>query len=167
MLHDALALSDSGPVVIRYPKGIARSAGEHEVGAGIAARKVRTDNGARVCILAVGKLVGVALDAAATLSSRGIGVTVWDVRSCAPLDESMLDDAARHEVVITVEDGIRDGGIGMTIEDVLASRDGAHPQVRVLGLPTRFIPQAKPDVILSSLGLDARGIVATADGMLT
>ena len=53
-------------------------------------------------------------------------------------------------------------GIGMTIEDVLASRDGAHPRVRVLGIPTRFIPHAKPDVILSSLGLDARGIVAIA-----
>lgn len=165
MLSDALTLADSGPVVIRYPKGVARSVGEHEVGAGLAARKVHATDGARACILAIGKLVGASLEAAAALSARGIGVTVWDVRSCAPLDESMLADAARHEVVITVEDGIRDGGIGMTIEDTLASRPNA-PRVRVLGIPTRFIPQAKPDVILGSLGLDAKGIAATVEEVL-
>jgi 1-deoxy-D-xylulose-5-phosphate synthase len=165
MLHDALTLAESGPVVIRYPKGVARSVGEHEVGEGLSARKVHDDAGARVCILAIGKLVGESLDAAATLADRGIGVTVWDVRSCAPLDESMLADAARHEVVVTVEDGIRDGGIGMTIEDALVTRPNA-PRVRALGIPTRFIPQAKPAVILASLGLDAKGIVSTIEEML-
>ena len=165
MLGDALALADSGPVVIRYPKGVARSVGEHEVGEGLSARKVHADADARACILAVGKLVGASLDAAALLSARGIGVTVWDVRSCAPLDESMLADAARHDVVVTVEDGIRDGGIGMTIEDALVTRPNA-PRVRVLGIPTRFIPQAKPDVILGSLGLDAKGIAATVEEVL-
>jgi 1-deoxy-D-xylulose-5-phosphate synthase len=165
MLHDALALAEAGPVVIRYPKGVARSVGEHDVGAGVAARKVRADDGARACILAVGKLVGASLDAATALAARGIGVTVWDVRSCAPLDESMLADAARHEVVVTVEDGIRDGGIGMTIEDALVTRPNA-PRVRVRGLPTKFIPQAKPDVILASLGLDATGIAATVEEAL-
>jgi len=167
MLHDALSLCESGPVVIRYPKGVARSVGEHDVGSGLAARKLRADDGARVCILAIGKLVGAALDAANTLGERGIGVTVWDVRSCAPLDESMLADAARHDLVITAEDGIRDGGIGMTIEDALLGRSGQHPRVRVLGIPTRFIPQAKADAILAQLGLDARGLVAAVDEVLS
>ena len=165
MLGDALDLADSGPVVIRYPKGVARSVGEHEVGAGLAARKVRAADGNRACILAIGKLVGASLEAAASLAERGIDVTVWDVRSCAPLDESMLADAARHDVVVTVEDGIRDGGIGMSIEDALVARPNA-PRVRVLGIPTRFIPQAKPDVILGSLGLDAKGIAATVEEVL-
>ncbi len=166
MLHDALGLAESGPVVIRYPKGIARNVGEHDVGQGLNARKVHTADGARVCIVAIGKLVGIALEAAKSLRDRGIGVTVWDARSCAPLDEVMLADAAQHELVITAEDGIRDGGIGMTIEDALLTRDGGAPRVRVLGIPTRFIPQAKPDVILSSLGLDAKGIVSTIEEVL-
>jgi 1-deoxy-D-xylulose-5-phosphate synthase len=166
MLTDALTLANSGPVVIRYPKGVARSVGEHEVGNGLAARKVHAADGARVCVLAIGKMVGAALDAAATLATRGVGVTVWDVRSCAPLDETMLADAASHGVVITVEDGIRDGGIGMTIEDALNARSNA-PRVRVLGIPTRFIPQAKPQAILASLGLDAQGLISTIEEVLT
>jgi 1-deoxy-D-xylulose-5-phosphate synthase len=158
MLHDALALSDDGPVMIRYPKGAARQVGEHEVGQGLEARRIREGDGS-VCILAIGKLVGAAEKAVETLAADGIDATLWDVRSCAPLDEAMLADAARHCAVLTCEDGIRDGGIGMTIED-LVTRAVDRPRVTVLGVPTKFMPHAKPDRILAQLGLDASGIAA-------
>jgi 1-deoxy-D-xylulose-5-phosphate synthase len=172
MLEDAMTLADSGPVVIRYPKGAARQVGEHQVGSGLRALKLREGDG-DVCILAIGKLVGAAEQAAAALAETGISVAVWDVRSCVPLDNEMLDHAARHRVVITAEDGIRDGGIGMTIADHVHARSDALGQdpihaphhvavhVEVLGVPTRFIPQAKPDRILAQLGLDAAGLEAT------
>jgi 1-deoxy-D-xylulose-5-phosphate synthase len=162
MLHDALQLADSGPVVIRYPKGTARQVGELEVGSGLHARQLR--NGQRgkrsVCILAIGKLVGAAEKAADTLAAEGVQVTVWDVRSCAPLDPAMIADAAAHAAVVTCEDGIRDGGIGMTIADQVHAIDANIP-VEVLGVPTKFIPQGKADRILTSFGLDADGIATT------
>ena len=159
MLHDAIHLAEDGPVVVRYPKGAARLVGEHEVGVGLQARRMREGDGS-VCILAVGKLVGNAEKAAETLAADGIDVTLWDVRSCAPLDDRMIADAARHGVVVTCEDGIRDGGIGMTIADRVHELAATVP-VHVLGVPTKFIPQAKPDRILAQLGLDADGIAAT------
>ncbi len=158
MLHDAVSLAASGPVAIRYPKGTARQVGELEVGSGTDARLVRRGDGS-VCILAVGKLVGTALKAADVLAETGIDVTVWDVRCCAPLDEAMLADAASHRAVLTAEDGIREGGIGMTIADRIAALSPGLP-VRVLGVPLVFIPQAKADRILARLGLDAEGIAA-------
>jgi len=84
---------------------------------------------------------------------------VWDVRCCAPLDPLMIEDAGRHSFVVTCEDGIREGGIGMTIADVMHT---AHPDVsvEVLGIPTRFFPQGNAERILANLGLDADGIVA-------
>jgi 1-deoxy-D-xylulose-5-phosphate synthase len=86
---------------------------------------------------------------------------VWDVRCCAPLDEDMLADAARHRRVVTIEDGIRDGGIGMHIAEHLRARSAAD--VAVLGLPTQFIPHhTNPDQLLSHFGLDADGIAAAA-----
>jgi 1-deoxy-D-xylulose-5-phosphate synthase len=160
MLHDALELADEGPVAIRYPKGSAVQVGEHEVGSGLHARRLVEGDGS-VCILAVGKLVAAAQKAADTLAQRGIAATVWDVRCCAPLDTEMLADAARHRAVVTCEDGIRDGGIGMTIEDQLGTLAPAVP-VRVLGIPTAFVPQARPDHILARFGLDADGIAAAA-----
>jgi 1-deoxy-D-xylulose-5-phosphate synthase len=164
MLHDAIQLADEGPVVIRYPKGSAHQVSEHEVGEGLLARKLRTGDG-RVCLLAVGKPVTAAARAAEVLAETGIDVTVWDVRSCAPLDPAMVDDAAHHDLVVTVEDGIRDGGIGSSIADAVHQRNDA-PHVEVLGVPTRFISHAKPDQILAQLGLDVDGIAATIRHLL-
>ena len=167
MLKDAITLANEGPVVIRYPKGVARSVDAADVGSGLAARKLLTDESNTVCILAIGKMVAASLDAAALLAAKGISATVWDVRSCAPLDQSMIDNAAAHQVVVTVEDGIREGGIGMTIEDLVSHVAGSnHTKVELLGIPKQFIPQAKPDAILSRLGLNAEGIAATVQRLV-
>ena len=168
MLKDALGLANEGPVVIRYPKGVARSVDSADIGSGLAARKLLTDPTNQVCILAIGKMVGASLDAAALLAAKEIQATVWDVRSCAPLDQSMIHDASQHRVVITVEDGIREGGIGMTIEDLVSHSPTTQTKVvEVLGVPKQFIPQAKPDAILSRLGLDAEGIATTVRSALS
>jgi len=161
MLHDALKLADAGPVVIRYPKGAARQVAADDVGAGLEARKLQQGDGG-VAILAVGKMVAAALKAAEQLGADGTPVTVWDVRSCAPLDPAMIDDAATHRFVITVEDGIREGGIGTSIATQIAERR-TDTRVTVLGVPTKFLPHAKPDRLLSQLGLDADGIVAAIE----
>jgi 1-deoxy-D-xylulose-5-phosphate synthase len=167
MMHDAVTLADEGPVMIRYPKGTARQVGEHEVGVGLLARRMRAaaDPASSVCILAIGKLVGPAERAAVTLAESGIDVTLWDVRSCAPLDPAMIVDAAKHRAVVTIEDGIRDGGIGMTISDQVHDLDPSVP-VEVLGVPTRFIPQGKADRILAQFGLDAEGLAGTVRTLL-
>ena len=167
MLSDAISLANTGPVAIRYPKGLARNVDENDIGSGLQARKLVNGATKRVCILAIGKMVGAALDAAETLKANNVNVTVWDVRSCAPLDPAMITDAMQHEVVVTAEDGIRDGGIGMTIENTIndmststTSTTHKRPVVRVLGVPTTFVPTAKPNVILHQMGLDSEGIVA-------
>jgi 1-deoxy-D-xylulose-5-phosphate synthase len=167
MLHDGIGLMEEGPVAIRYPKGQARQVSDDQVGSGRQARRVRAGDG-RVCLLAVGKLVANAEKAALLLESAGIDATVWDVRCCAPLDQEMIADAARHPVVVTCEDGIRDGGVGMTMADLVHHACGRDPlpHVEILGVPTRFIPTAKPDRILAGLGLDGEGIAATVRRLL-
>ena len=112
-------------------------------------------------MLAIGKLLGAAEKAAETLAAEGVDIAVWDVRSCAPLDDEMLAAAATHRAVVTAEDGIREGGIGMTIADRIGAIAPAVP-VHALGIPARFIPHcASPDHILGQLGLDADGIART------
>ena len=148
MLHDALGLADDGPVAIRWPRGSAVHVGEHEVGTGLLARRVRKGDGS-LCILAVGKMLADAQKAAEALAAAGIEASVWDVRSCAPLDPAMIADAAAHGAVLTVEDGIRDGGIGM------AAADQVHA-----------IAASVPVQVLAQLGLDADGISTAARTLL-
>ena len=160
MLEDAIGLADSGPVAIRYPKGLARSVGEHEIGSGLQARKLQASSAPNVCVLAIGKMVASAETAVRTLASRGIEITLYDVRSCVPADEKMIADAARHCVVVTIEDGIRDGGIGMMFADLITSApNSVQPKIRVLGLPSKFISHAKPAAILKENSLDAESLV--------
>jgi 1-deoxy-D-xylulose-5-phosphate synthase len=164
MLHDALELCD-GPAAIRWSKTAAPQAEPDEVGSGTAARKVR--QGRDLCILAVGKMLAAARDAADALAADGIEATVWDVR-VVPLDPEMVADAASHPVVLTAEDGIRDGGVGSLISDAISQHDphATPPRVRVLGTPIAYIPQAKPDAIHAELGLDGPGLAAEARALV-
>ncbi len=164
MMHDAMALADSGPVAIRYPRGSARNVTEAEVGSGLTARKARGADGATACIVAIGKMLETAELAADELAADGIEVTVWDARSVAPLDPAMIADAASHAHVITIEDGVRDGGIGMMVADQICAIDHAT-RIDVLGLPTKFIPHdPKSANILARFGLDTSSVVALVRG---
>ena len=159
MLHDALELCVDGPAAIRYARGAARQVAEHEVGSGLAARRMRHGPG-DVCFIAVGKMVGAAERAAEVLAEDGIDITLWDPRVVKPLDPLMLADAADHRIVIVAEDGLRDGGVGMMIAEALTRTCGGRPVPRceLLGVPTKFIPHGKQDRILAQLGLDADGL---------
>jgi 1-deoxy-D-xylulose-5-phosphate synthase len=162
MLHDAVSLVDSGPIAIRYPRGAARQVTEAEVGSGLAARKVRSGSG--TCIVAVGKMLETAEKAADVLAAAGMEVTVWDARCCAPLDADMITDASSHARLVTIEDGIRDGGIGMSIGDAVGALR-TSTEVTILGLPTKFIPHdPKSSAILGRFGLDVDGVVAAVRG---
>jgi len=165
MLHDAMDLTD-GPVTIRFPKTAARQEQPGNIGHGLKGR--RLIQGDELCIISVGKMLDAAEAAANRLIASGVSVTLWDARVVKPLDPEMLADAARHPCVLTVEDGVREGGIGNAVQDQLAEHTlGEHePRVRVLGTPIAYIPHAKPDAILSELGLDPAGITASALSLL-
>jgi len=167
MLRDALAI-ETGPSAIRWPKTAARQVPFDQVGSGLQARRVRQGSG-DVCILAVGKLVEAAEQAAELLEEHGVSATVWDARVVKPLDVDMLVDAAGHDLVVTAEDGIVVGGIGsQMVEGIAGLRESrqAPPSV-VLGTPSQYLPHGKADRILADLGLDASGIAASALKALT
>jgi 1-deoxy-D-xylulose-5-phosphate synthase len=166
MLHDALEIT-SGPTAIRWPTGAARMVAEDEVGHGLSARKVRS--GDDVCLIGVGKLLATAEEAADRLAADGVSCTVWDPRVVTPLDGAMLDDAAGFDLVVTAEDGYRDGGVGSLVAAEIAERTlgtDQSPRVRALGVPTRYVAHAKVDAILADLGLDADGLVAEVHRLL-
>ena len=161
MLTDALSIT-TGPSSIRFPKTTARTVAPDQVGSGLRARRVNEGDG-EVSILAVGKMLAAAEEAAELLAVDGVTASVWDVRVCKPLDAAMLRDAARHRLVVTVEDGIRVGGVGSTIADAIAdlTEGRQSPPVLILGTPLEYLPHGKPDRILAELGLDGAGVAAS------
>jgi len=155
MVKDAYAITD-GPCSIRWPKTSAPNVEPNKVGSGLSARLVR--EGEDVCIIGVGKMLGAAEEAAEILSDQGISVSVWDPRVVKPFDSEMLDHAAKHKLVITVEDGLIDGGVGSRLQNTLAEH---KIEVRTLGIPTEYIPHGNAERILKDLKLDGEGIAET------
>jgi 1-deoxy-D-xylulose-5-phosphate synthase len=169
-LREALAVSDA-PTVVRFPKG---AVGEDiPAVARIGGMDVLRRSGDEdVLIVAVGAMAGLGLDVADRLQQQGIGVTVVDPRWVKPVDPALVPQAARHRLVVTVEDNSRVGGVGSAIAGVLREA-GVQTPLRDYGIPSRFLDHGKRAEVLAEIGLTAQDIslqvvetVARLDGAL-
>ncbi|WP_404472240.1 1-deoxy-D-xylulose-5-phosphate synthase [Microbacterium aerolatum] len=155
-LEEAVAVDDA-PTVIRYPKGGVADDIEAierlDDGVDVLSRGESED----VLIVGIGPFAALAMDVAARLRAQGIGATVIDPRWAIPVQPSIVELAARHRLVITLEDGIRVGGIGTRVRQVLREA-GIDTAVDELGLPDEFIDHASRDQILADAGLTASKI---------
>lgn len=151
---------DDAPTVLRWSKG--------QVGPDIPALRRLPDgvdvlhapeSGAEedVLLVAVGSMVPVALEAAGLLEAQGIGVTVVDPRWVVPIPASLIDLSRDHRLVITIEDGVRVGGVGTRLRQDLRAA-GVDTGVNELGLPDAFIDHASRSQILADAGLTAQAI---------
>jgi 1-deoxy-D-xylulose-5-phosphate synthase len=163
MMEDAMDLTD-GPVAIRWSRGKAAHVGHDEVGSGLLSRKVKSGDG-RVALVGFGQMLPAATGAAELLAEDGLDVTIYDPRVVQPLDPDMIDDLAGHDVVVSVEDGLRMGGAGAGVRDALGERD-ADCRVRVLGVPVEYVPHGHPDDLHAGFGLDAAGIAKSVRELL-
>ncbi|RKS67993.1 1-deoxy-D-xylulose-5-phosphate synthase [Motilibacter peucedani] len=148
------ALDTAGPTALRYPKGCTPPDLEGTGRLGQADVLVAGD-GAQVLVLATGPSAHAAVEAARRLP--GFGVTVVDPRWVLPLDPEVIAAAARHRLVVTVEDGGAVGGFGDAVARALA---GSDARVVPLAVRQEFVRHAERDVLLAEHGLDADGIVA-------
>lgn len=150
-LREAVAVSDA-PTVIRFPKnGVSPDLPAVERladGVDVLVRSGAED----VLIVGIGPMAHLAVDVAARLRAQGIGTTVIDPRWVVPVQQSLVELAASHRLVITIEDGIRVGGIGTRVRQVLREA-GVDTAVDELGVPDEFIGHATREQILEDAGL--------------
>ena len=151
------AFEQDHPVAVRYPRG---------AGVGVPTLpdlsalpfgrgEVRRE-GSGIALLVFGTLLYPALQAAERL-----GATVVNMRWAKPLDTALLADvAARHEALVTLEEGSIMGGAGSAVLEALATAGNAMPVLQ-LGLPDEFIEHGDPARLLAAQGLDAVGIEAS------
>ncbi len=158
----------SGPVAVRYPRG---------EGEGVALRGEFTPipigrmetilEGKDVCLLALGRMVGVALGAAELLVRRGISCSVINARFVKPLDlEGVIAAAESHELVATVEENALAGGFGSAVAEVLADNNVSTELLR-FGVPDRFVTHGSVPQLLSDVGLTVPNIADIVEGRLS
>ena len=157
LLHTAVSGVTGSPFVIRFPKGTALEPGVQPVRELPPPGWEVLRQGGAALVLATGKMVQVALDAAALLGGEGIATTVVNARYVKPLDPRLSTWARRHPVVVTVEDNVVTGGFGSAVAEALAGRG---IPVSILAVPDAFIEQGSQVELLARLGLDAEGVAA-------
>jgi 1-deoxy-D-xylulose-5-phosphate synthase len=155
-LREAVAIDDA-PTVVRFPKGSAPAELPAVERLHDGVDVLRTTEQPDVLIVAVGPMAPIAIDVADRLAQQGIGATVVDPRWVVPVAESLVGLSAAHRLVITIEDGIRVGGIGTRIRQTLREA-GVDTAVDELGVPDEFIDHASREEILEDAGLTAQQI---------
>ncbi|MCS5733210.1 1-deoxy-D-xylulose-5-phosphate synthase [Herbiconiux daphne] len=150
-LAEAVRVTDA-PTVIRFPKG--------NVGDDIPALRrtgdgvdvLREEERKDVLLVAVGPMADLALEVAELLAAQGIGSTVVDPRWVVPVPWSIIELSDAHRLVVTIEDGVRVGGIGTRIRQDLREA-GVDTAVTELGLPDEFLEHATREQIFERVGL--------------
>jgi 1-deoxy-D-xylulose-5-phosphate synthase len=154
-LREAVAVEDA-PTVVRYPKGpvCPDIPAVGNVG-GIDVLHEADDRD--VLLVSVGAMAETCLEVAQRCARQGIGVTVVDPRWVKPLPAALVDLARDYRCVVTVEDGIRSGGVGSMVAQLLRDEQLATP-LRDFGIPARFLEHAKRSEVLAEIGLTAQDI---------
>jgi 1-deoxy-D-xylulose-5-phosphate synthase len=151
------AFAQNHPVAVRYPRGAGAGAVPEPGLAGLPFGKgeIRRQ-GQGIAILAFGTLLYPALEAA-----QALGATVVNMRWAKPLDtELLLQVAAQHQGLVTVEDGAVMGGAGSAVSEALQAA-GVAISLLQLGFKDEFIEHGDPVQLMALQGLDAAGIEAS------
>ena len=161
------AFEQSHPVAVRYPRGsgvgvVAPTGVANLDGLPFGKGEVRRTSshalgsGKKVAILSFGTLLYPALEAA-----EDFDATVVNMRWAKPLDVALLLEVANsHDVIVTIEDGAKEGGAGSAVLECLAKKGFLKPTL-VLGLADVFIEHGDPALLMAMQGLDAKGISAS------
>lgn len=165
-LREAIGVDDA-PTVVRFSKGSVGTEFEAERRTHDGVDVLREAAHKDVLIVTVGAMAGLGLQVAERLAAQGIGASVVDPRWVVPVPESVVDLAREHRIVVSIEDGIRVGGIGTRIRQDLRAA-GVDTAVTELGLPAEFLEHGSREDILERVGLTpqqiARDLVAQVLG---
>ena len=153
-------LPGMGTFVIRYPRGSGTLTDWRcpleavAVGTGR-----RLCEGHEVAVLTIGPI---GAEAARAIELSGVDAALYDMRFLKPIDGQLLDEVGRRfGRIVTVEDGVRNGGLGTAVLEWMDDH-GYHPQVVRLGLPDdQFVEHGSPAQLHHICGIDAEAIAQT------
>ena len=163
-LREAVAVDD-GPTIVRFPTGTVAAdlPAVRRVGpVDVLAESSRTD----VLLVAVGAFGQLGVEVAARVAEQGYGVTVVDPRWVRPVPAELVALAVKHRLVVTVEDGVRTGGVGDAVAKAMRDAELWTP-LRDLGVPAGWHPHGTRAQILADLGLTAQDVARDVTGWIS
>ncbi len=158
------ATTHQGPVAIRYPRGNeGKKVALINTQPIVYGKSEILKEGREIAIVAVGKMVEVALEAASLLKDKGVEPYVINARFVKPIDAHMLGEISENiSEIVTLEDNLICGGFGENLATILRkNKDLNHINIHNLGYPDEFVKHGAADNIYKKYGLDAKSVAET------
>lgn len=185
MVQEHVVGPDAGPIALRYPRGNAPSIdwpvqetsadGQWSKGDAstytsppiVPGKAEVLQHGEDVALLAYGNMVAPAFEAVKILEAEGISVEFINLRWAKPLDKDAILEAARRTgKLIVMEEGIITGGVGSGVLELLAANGVSNVQVRLFGVPDKFIEHGAIPILHRLCMLTSQDFAAAARDML-
>ncbi|MGW6196623.1 1-deoxy-D-xylulose-5-phosphate synthase [Kribbella sp. NPDC055110] len=163
LLNEAIEVDDA-PTVLRYAKGEVFP--DIEAIDRVGQIDVLHRSGTDVLLVGIGAMVATAMEVAQRLEAHGFGVTVVDPRWVKPVDPQLVELARGFELVATIEDNGRAGGVGTMIAQALRDA-GVETPFRDFGVPQEFLEHAKRAAVLQAIGLTGQEVAREITEQLT
>lgn len=158
------AVDYDGPIAVRYPRGEAYT-GLKEFRAPICLGKSEViHEGSRVALLAVGSMVKMAEEVQKQLKERmDMDAALVNARFVKPIDEELLRSFAdTYELVVTLEENVKDGGFGERVL-AFAEEEDLPFGVEIIALPDRFIPHGSVSYQMKQVGFTPEDICGSIE----
>jgi 1-deoxy-D-xylulose-5-phosphate synthase len=154
------AIEYPGPAALRYPRGAVKGVKLSGKIKTIPIGKAELlKDGDDLCVMAIGRLVAPAVEAAKRLEKDGYSVAVVNARYIKPLDVELIARMGQKcGRILTIEENALAGGFGSALLELLESEKIHSVLVRRLGIPDKFIEHSETGLMLHNLGLDTDGI---------
>lgn len=149
-----------GPFVIRYPRGKGYLIDwKNEMQNLPIGKGEKLKDGKDLAVLTIGTMSNNALEAINQVESASkLSIALYDIRFLKPLDNELLHEVAKNfKQIITIEDGVINGGFGSAVLEFLADNEYTT-KVKRLGIKDRFVEHGTPEELYNMLGLDVEGI---------
>lgn len=159
LMFTALA-NKNGPFTIRYPRGKGSLVDwKNDMKVLPVGKGEKLKEGTDLAVLTIGTMANAALEAIKIVERElDKSIALYDIRFLKPLDNEMLHEVAKHfKQIVTIEDGVIDGGFGSAVLEFL-SDNGYSNRVKRLGINDTFVEHGTPEELYAMLGLDSDGI---------
>ncbi len=159
------AVNHDGPVALRYPRGLGTGVKieENPKPLEIGKAQVIEEDGDDLLIIAIGKSVCEAVNAANILKDKGINTTIINARFVKPLDtELLIKYTLKIKKIITVEEHVLDGGFGSAVLEMMIDNGVTGFCLKRIGIKNRFVEHGPQDILKNAYEIDSQAVVKSA-----
>lgn len=159
LMFTALA-NKNGPFTIRYPRGKGSLVDwKNDMKVLPVGKGEKLKEGTDLAVLTIGTMANSALEAILNVENElNKSIALYDIRFLKPLDNELLHEVAKNfSQIVTIEDGVINGGFGSAVLEFL-SDNGYNIKVKRLGINDTFVEHGTPEELYTMLGLDSDGI---------